>query len=202
MAGCYDSCDEWRRKDYKTSEESGVIEGLGRLVKHGVRLIRRLLELCGDALSYLGSRGPHPQCVAAVERLPTILGYGVMITVSYVSNDISRCQLEIRNGRAEAQCTIFQCIGDMLCGSCSLSSLQSRDLLWYKSRFTTLSTSVDIKIRYQVMSIPISKITVILKSNTERQGYVHADVKTFLPPNASFLINAAPQHALKRTAVE
>jgi hypothetical protein len=42
------------------SEESGVIEGLGRLAKHGVRLIRRLLELCGDALSYLGSRGPCP----------------------------------------------------------------------------------------------------------------------------------------------
>jgi hypothetical protein len=52
------------------------------------------------------------------------------------------------------------------------------------------------------MSIPISKIIVIHRSNTERQGYVHADGKTFLPPNAGFLINAAPQHAPERTAIE
>ena len=87
--------NERREKTTRRPRKSGVIEGLGGdSPDTGVRLLRRLLELCGDALSYLGSRGPPPTMGWwwRWRGLPTVLGYGVMLAVSYVGNDISRCR--------------------------------------------------------------------------------------------------------------
>lgn len=75
----------------------------------------------GGCWSFAGTRSAtsgaevhtHNEDLVAVESLPTILGYGVMLAVSYVGNDISRCRA--RDLKRASRGAMRQRIGDMLC---------------------------------------------------------------------------------------
>jgi hypothetical protein len=84
----------------------------------------------GGCWSFAGTRSAtsgaevhtHNEDLVAVESLPTILGYGVMLAVSYVGKDN---QPEVRNGRAEAQCInalVTCCAGCVRCNDFSLEA--------------------------------------------------------------------------------